>query len=109
MKSAYARDVAAKVHAEMARQRMSQTAIAERMAVSQAYVSRRLTGEVAFDLVELDLVASILGVPVEQFVARDTATPRAHPMPTPSASAKTPPGRRGRKRRRPLEQLERGE
>lgn len=113
MDSPYGGDVAAEVRAEMARQRVSQTALADRLDVSQAYVSRRLTGDVPFDVEELREVAFILGVRVEQFI---TGTPAAapdaerHPVPQRRRRSSTPPGRRGRARRRPLDQLEqRGE
>lgn len=111
MDSAYARDVAAEVRAEMARQRVSQTALAEKLDVSQAYVSRRLAGDVAFDVAELDDVARILGVPVEQFVAASTASSGSahapHSVPQHRSKASVPPGRRGRTRRRPLDQVDR--
>jgi transcriptional regulator with XRE-family HTH domain len=60
--------VAAEVRAEMARQRMSQTRLAEALGVTQASVSRRLVGEVPFDIQELYKVAEFLGVPVAQFL-----------------------------------------
>jgi transcriptional regulator with XRE-family HTH domain len=60
--------VATEIRAEMARQRITQMALAARLGRSQPYVCRRLTGEVAFDLAELELVAEALGVPLSQFM-----------------------------------------
>lgn len=68
MNSAYALDVAGEVRAEMGRQRISQTALADRLEASQAYVSRRLTGEVSFSVADLDTIAGILEVPIERFL-----------------------------------------
>jgi transcriptional regulator with XRE-family HTH domain len=59
--------VAAEVRAELARKQMSQHALAAALGVAQQTVSRRLTGEVPFDVAELGRVAEILGVPVGQF------------------------------------------
>lgn len=61
--------VAQEVRAEMARQRVSQTALAALLDTSQAAVSRRLRGQVPFDIIELEVIAARLGVPVAQFVA----------------------------------------
>lgn len=66
--------VAAEVRAELARKQMSQVALAEHLGVAQATVSRRLTGEVPFDVAELGQVAEILGVsPTHFFPARVAA------------------------------------
>jgi len=62
--------VAAEVRAEMARQRRSQRQVADALGVSNTYVWRRLTGEVAFDLTELEAVAAYLDRPVDQFMRR---------------------------------------
>jgi transcriptional regulator with XRE-family HTH domain len=43
------------------------------MGVSQALVSRRLTGEVPFDVAELSRIAEILGVPVSTFMPAERA------------------------------------
>lgn len=64
MESTYAQSVAAEVRGEMGRQRMTGTALATRMRVSQAVISRRLTGEVPFDIAELHEIAQILEVPI---------------------------------------------
>lgn len=62
--------VAAEVRAEMARQRRSQREVADALGVSNTYVWRRLVGEVAFDLDELEAVAAYLAKPVAQFMRR---------------------------------------
>ncbi|MEV6798508.1 helix-turn-helix transcriptional regulator [Micromonospora rifamycinica] len=55
------------VRVEMARQRMSQTKLAELTGCTQAYISRRMTGETPFDVVDLEKVARALNVPVAAF------------------------------------------
>lgn len=62
---------AAEVRAEMGRQRMTQAALGELLGRSQPYVWRRLAGEVPFDLAELELIATKLGVPVGRFLRSD--------------------------------------
>jgi transcriptional regulator with XRE-family HTH domain len=64
-----AQRVAAEVRAEMARQRKTQAHIAQALGSSQAAVSRRLNGEVPFDVRELALIADSLDVPVETFLS----------------------------------------
>lgn len=53
----------------MARQQISQTAVADRLGLSQTAVSRRLRGEVEFSVTELHAVADVLGLPVERLLA----------------------------------------
>ena len=43
--------------------------LARRLGITQAYLSRRLTGEVEFRISELQAIADELGVPVTQFVS----------------------------------------
>lgn len=57
-------DVAANVRAEVARRRIRQGAIAERLGMDQRAVSRRLLGEVEFSATELQAVAELVGVPI---------------------------------------------
>lgn len=54
--------VAANLRAEIARQRISQTTLAEHLGLSQGGVSRRLLGQVPIDVDELDQFAEVLGV-----------------------------------------------
>ncbi len=65
--------VAAEVRAEMARQRRSQRQVADALGVSGTYVWRRLTGQVPFDLAELEAVAAYLGRPVAHFMRTEQA------------------------------------
>lgn len=60
--------IASEIRAEMARQRISGAAIAQKLGVSDMYLSRRLTGEVAFDVTDLERVAGALGVSVMQLI-----------------------------------------
>lgn len=62
--------VAAEVRAELARQRRPQRDLAEAIGLSQQAASRRLCGEVPFDIAELAKVAALLGVPIEHFLGR---------------------------------------
>ncbi|MGC5664958.1 helix-turn-helix domain-containing protein [Micromonospora sp. WMMD723] len=55
------------VRVEMARQRMSQTKLAELTGFTQAYISRRMTGETPFDVVDLERIAGALNVPPSAF------------------------------------------
>lgn len=61
--------VAATVRAELARRRISQTAVSERLEMSQASVSRRLTGDTPWDINELAAIADLIGVPLALLVA----------------------------------------
>lgn len=55
--------VADTVRAEMARRRVTQGMLAERLHLSQAAVSRRLKGDVEFGVNELLEAADLIGVP----------------------------------------------
>lgn len=65
-----AETVAAEVRAEMGRQRIPATALAQELGVSDMYLSRRLGGDkpIPFDLAELERIAAALGVPASQFL-----------------------------------------
>jgi len=56
--------VAGEIRATMARQRVSAAVIAKALGKSPMYVSRRLSGDVPFDLADLERVVSVLGVQV---------------------------------------------
>jgi transcriptional regulator with XRE-family HTH domain len=62
------------IRAAMAQRGVSQDALAEKLGRSQTYVWRRLTGEVNFDLAEVEQIAGLLDVPVAQFVGGDAAS-----------------------------------
>ena len=61
--------VGANVRAELARRRLSQSDLAAHLGVSQTAISKRLSGEVAWDINELSTVAAFFGLTVEQLVA----------------------------------------
>lgn len=54
--------VGANVRAEMARQKTTQAALAERLAMKQQALSRRISGRTPFNVDELHRVAKALGV-----------------------------------------------
>jgi transcriptional regulator with XRE-family HTH domain len=61
--------VASTIRAELARRRIPQTLVAERLNLSQATVSRRLTGEYPFDVDELEVIAELLGMTPSELIA----------------------------------------
>src|SRR5690348_6844413 len=60
--------VAEEVRALLARRRISSVKLAAQIGRSQAYVSRRLNGDVAFDLDDLENIARVLRVRVTDLV-----------------------------------------
>lgn len=64
--------VAAEVRAALARRQVTQTTLAEATNRSQAYWSRRLSGDHTLSVADLAAVADVLGVPVRTFF--DTPT-----------------------------------
>ena len=60
--------VAGEVRAEMARQHVSQSEVAQKLGVTQQTLSKRLSGLRPIDLAELEQLATVLGVPVTQFL-----------------------------------------
>jgi len=52
----------------MGRARVSGSQLARKLNRSHTYIWRRLSGEVAFDISELEDVAGALGVPVSKFL-----------------------------------------
>ncbi|WP_029291819.1 helix-turn-helix transcriptional regulator [Cellulomonas sp. HZM] len=69
----HAQRVADEVRAAMARRRVTQTMVADRLNMSQAAVSRRLSGSVAFDVNELAAVADLLGIESADLLARSAS------------------------------------
>lgn len=57
------------VRAEMARNDLTQADIAARLRLTQPAVSRRLTGDVPFNVDELSIVSRAVGVPLSRLVA----------------------------------------
>jgi transcriptional regulator with XRE-family HTH domain len=64
--------VAAEVRAWMGRRRVSQTALAKQLGISQAAISRRLNSEVPFDLDELFAMADYFGVAPSDLLSAGT-------------------------------------
>lgn len=54
------------IRAEMARHRISQTAVGDRLGLSQAAVSAKLAGKTPFTIDQLAAVADLLNVPLER-------------------------------------------
>ena len=54
--------VAGEIRAALARARMTQSALADQLGVSRAWVSRRLSGEVPLSVGDVALIAGQLGV-----------------------------------------------
>jgi transcriptional regulator with XRE-family HTH domain len=59
---------AAEVRAELARQRIPQSALAYVLKMSEVSISRRLRGETPFDVNELVAVAEFLNLPITRFL-----------------------------------------
>lgn len=72
--------VAANVRAEAARRRLTQTALAGKLGISQEALSRRLTGRVPISVDELVDYASALGVSPSELLTR-TPAPLADVLP----------------------------
>lgn len=71
--------VAEEVRVALTRRRMSAARLARELGVSQTYVWRRLGGETAFDLDDLERIAGILGVTVRDLIppsGMQTTTPK---------------------------------
>lgn len=66
--------VATEVRRELAAARMTPTELARRLGVSQTTVWRRVSGEVAFDVDDLQKIADILGVSVGRLLPRGVQT-----------------------------------
>ena len=70
--------VTQEIRAEMARQRVSQTTLAETLGHNQTYVSYRLTGKKSLTLDEVEEIADVLRIPVDRLFAfgEQAMTPR---------------------------------
>lgn len=62
--------VAEEIRVALTRRRMSAAALARQLGVSQTYVWRRLEGQTAFDLDDLEKIAAILEVPIVELLRR---------------------------------------
>lgn len=61
------------IRAEMARQRLSQTDLADRLGISQAKLSRALNGKVPLTIDFIQDVADALGVPFAALLVTDSS------------------------------------
>jgi transcriptional regulator with XRE-family HTH domain len=66
--------VGANVRAEMARRKLSQTALAERLNVTQQKLSRCISGTEAFRVDELHEIAEALDVSVGELIGEERAS-----------------------------------
>jgi hypothetical protein len=85
--------VSDEVRAAMARRRVSQGDLADHLEVSQAAVSRRLSGEVAWSVPELVAIALFLDVAVETLLSPSSAvapTGGGTPEPAPAVAVPDP-------------------
>lgn len=64
MSETLSQHVAAEVRAAMARRRVSQSGLAAELGIAQSGLSRRLNGQVPFDIDELEKLSTFLEVPV---------------------------------------------
>jgi transcriptional regulator with XRE-family HTH domain len=72
--------VAGEIRAWMGRRGENQTRLAEAMGLTQSQVSKRLRGQIAFDIEELELAARFLGCEVQELLG---APPGYDPSPHP--------------------------
>lgn len=66
-------NVAAAVRAELARRRVSGSELARRLEVSQAYVWRRLSGEVELSFSDLEQIANAIDSPIDDLLPAKAA------------------------------------
>ncbi|SCL43221.1 Cro/C1-type HTH DNA-binding domain-containing protein [Micromonospora pallida] len=69
--------VAEEIGAHLGRRRMSGAKLARAIERSEMYVSRRLRGETAFDLDDLERIAEVLGVTVTDLLPADKVRPNS--------------------------------
>jgi len=65
--------VAEEIRALLARRRLNGAKLAETIGRSEMYVSRRLRGETAFDIDDLEAIAKVLGVQVKALLPNEPA------------------------------------
>ena len=61
--------VAAELRSELARNRISASKVAFAIGKDQPWISRRLTGQVAFDLDDLDAITQVMGISPSELMA----------------------------------------
>lgn len=69
----YATRVAASVRAEMARRDVTQARLAEALGMTQPAISRRVSGQLPFDVDELHRIARFLDIPVSALIPKEDA------------------------------------
>lgn len=62
--------VTAEIRSQLARRRVSQATAAARLGISQAAMSRRLVGRVAFDVEELAALADLFEIDLSDLIPR---------------------------------------
>jgi transcriptional regulator with XRE-family HTH domain len=62
------RHIAAAIRAELGWQNLSQASLARALGWTEAFLSRRLIGEVPFTLADISAIADQLGVPPSKFL-----------------------------------------
>lgn len=62
--------VAEEIRVILARKRMSGAELARRTGIKQSTISRRMTGETAFDMDDLEIIAEVLEVDVADLMPR---------------------------------------
>lgn len=75
---------AEEIRALLARRRISAAELARRTGLKQSTLARRMTGETAFDVDDLELIAEVLGVSVADLLpgyAREAGQPVITPKP----------------------------
>lgn len=105
--------VAEEIRVLLARRKMSATQLARLTGLKQSSLSRRMTGETAFDMDDLEVIADVLGVSVTDLMPQRVAAARdpksasgqlsrlvtpAHPAPAARRSSR-PSGRTSAQRR----------
>jgi len=87
----------AELRAELARHRITAAEVAQRLDRSEAYVSRRLTGEIPLNLDDLAEIAEMLGIAPAALIARAQVQdePPAAANGRGSTSTQAPSGRNG--------------
>lgn len=67
--STMAQRTAANIRKEMESKKVGQIALADLVGMSQSALSRRLLGQVPFDISEIEQIASALRVPIQRLIA----------------------------------------
>lgn len=62
--------IAEEIRVMLARRKMNASELARRMGVTQPYISRRLTGDIALDVDDLVRIAAVLGMEIAEFFPR---------------------------------------